>query len=58
MFFGFTKDIPFTQGYQLKAQFESANSIRPNSPVRIAGVEVGKVKAVEPARGLQRRACW
>jgi phospholipid/cholesterol/gamma-HCH transport system substrate-binding protein len=51
LFFGFTKDIPFTHGYILKAQFESANSIRPNSPVRIAGVEVGKVKSVEPLQG-------
>ena len=46
LFFGFTKDIPFTHGFLVKAQFESANSIRPNSPVRIAGVEVGKVKSV------------
>jgi len=51
MFFGFTKDIPFTHGYILKAQFESANSIRPNSPVRIAGVEVGKVKRIDPVEG-------
>src|SRR3954469_16673448 len=51
MFFGFTKDIPFTHGFQLKAQFESANSIRPNSPVRIAGVEVGKVKSVTGVEG-------
>src|SRR6478609_4359243 len=51
MFFGFTKDIPFTHGYELNAQFESANSIRPNSPVRIAGVQVGKVKAVEGVEG-------
>src|SRR3954449_4854096 len=51
MYFGFTKDIPFTHGYTLKAQFESANSIRPNSPVRIAGVEVGKVKSVKPVEG-------
>ena len=51
MYFGFTKDVPFTSGFQLKAQFQSANSIRPNSPVRIAGVEVGKVKAVEVADG-------
>ncbi|WP_037410107.1 MlaD family protein [Candidatus Solirubrobacter pratensis] len=50
-FLGFTKDIPFTHGYTLKAQFESANSIRPNSPVRIAGVEVGKVKSVEALQG-------
>src|SRR6185295_14292599 len=50
-YLGFTKDIPFTHGYEVKAQFESANSIRPNSPVRIAGVEVGKVKKVEPLQG-------
>ncbi len=29
MYFGFTKDIPFTHGYLLKAQFQSTNSIRP-----------------------------
>ena len=51
LFFGFTKHIPFTHGYLLKAQFESANTIRPNSPVRIAGVEVGKVKKVEALQG-------
>lgn len=51
MFFGFTKDIPFRSGFQLRAQFESANSIRPNSPVRIAGVEVGKVKRIEATEG-------
>src|SRR3954452_18208099 len=51
LFFGFTKDIPFTHGFQIKAQFESANSIRPNSPVRIAGVEVGKVKSVTGVEG-------
>jgi phospholipid/cholesterol/gamma-HCH transport system substrate-binding protein len=50
-YFGFTKDIPFTHGFRVNAQFESANSIRPNSPVRIAGVEVGKVKAVQPMKG-------
>jgi len=46
-FFGFTKHIPFTHGFQLKAVFPSANSIRKNSPVRIAGVNVGKVKGIE-----------
>ncbi|HEY6888134.1 MAG TPA: MlaD family protein, partial [Solirubrobacter sp.] len=51
LFFGFTKDIPFTHGFQIKAQFQSANSIRPNSPVRIAGVEVGKVKSVTGVEG-------
>src|SRR6266516_7836625 len=50
-YLGFTKDIPFTQGFILKAQFQSANSIRPNSPVRIAGVNVGKVESVQPLQG-------
>jgi ABC-type transporter Mla subunit MlaD len=46
-YFGFTKDIPFTHGYLLHAVFESSNNLRPGSPVRIAGVNVGRVKAVE-----------
>jgi phospholipid/cholesterol/gamma-HCH transport system substrate-binding protein len=48
VFLGWTKDIPFTQPYEVNAVFQSANSIRPGSPVRIAGVDVGKVKSVEP----------
>ena len=48
-YFGFTKHIPFTHGYRLQAVFESSNSLRPGSPVRIAGVNVGKVKKVERA---------
>ncbi|HEV3002247.1 MAG TPA: MlaD family protein [Solirubrobacteraceae bacterium] len=45
-YLGFTKDIPFTKGYRVSAVFESATSIRPNSPVRVAGVNVGKVKKI------------
>ena len=48
LYLGFTKDIPFTQPFQVNAVFQSAKSIRPGSPVRIAGVEVGKVKEVKP----------
>jgi phospholipid/cholesterol/gamma-HCH transport system substrate-binding protein len=51
VFLGFTKDIPFTRGYEVKAVFQSANGLRPDSPVRIAGVEVGKVKKVEGQEG-------
>ncbi len=47
VYLGFTKHVPFTHGFQVKAVFSSANSIRGNSPVRIAGVNVGKVKAIE-----------
>lgn len=45
-YFGFTKAIPFDHGYRLNAVFQTANSIRPNSPVRIAGVNVGLVTDV------------
>jgi phospholipid/cholesterol/gamma-HCH transport system substrate-binding protein len=50
-FFGFTKHVPFTHGFRVKAVFESANSIRKNSPVRIAGVNVGKVTGIEGKPG-------
>jgi phospholipid/cholesterol/gamma-HCH transport system substrate-binding protein len=51
VFLGFTKDIPFTTPFEVRAVFQSANSIRVNSPVRIAGVNVGKVARVEPYGG-------
>ncbi|MFL5816554.1 MAG: MlaD family protein [Conexibacter sp.] len=50
VYFGFTKDIPFTHGYQLHAVFESSSHLRPGSPVRIAGVNVGKVSSVDRYR--------
>src|SRR4051794_80267 len=46
-YLGFTKHVPFTKGFQFQAVFQTSNSIRKNSPVRIAGVNVGKVKKVE-----------
>ena len=51
---GFTKDIPFTHGFRLNAVFESSNGLRVNSPVRIAGVQVGKVKAIKPKEGTDQ----
>jgi phospholipid/cholesterol/gamma-HCH transport system substrate-binding protein len=51
VFFGFTKHVPFTHGFRVKAVFESSNSIRKNSPVRIAGVNVGKVTSIEGKPG-------
>ncbi len=50
-YFGFTKDMPFSRGFQFQAVFRSANSIRQNSPVRIAGVNIGKVVKVEGQEG-------
>ena len=47
VYLGFTKSIPFRQHYEIKAVFESSNNIKKASPVRIAGVEVGRVTKVE-----------
>ena len=46
VYFGFTKHIPFTHGFRLNAVFNNAINIRPKSPVRIAGVDVGKVSSI------------
>jgi virulence factor Mce-like protein len=45
-YFGFTKAIPFRHHFTIKAAFASANNIKKGSPVRIAGVNVGKVTGV------------
>jgi phospholipid/cholesterol/gamma-HCH transport system substrate-binding protein len=50
-YLGASKDIPFTKPYQLKAVFENAPPIHKGQAVRIAGVDVGKVSAVEPVGG-------
>ena len=55
-FFGFTKYNPFANPYKLTAVFRSANNLKPNSPVRIAGVNVGKVTGVSAIPGGQGAA--
>src|SRR5258705_12203482 len=50
VYFGFTKAIPFKHHFTISATFPTANNLRPNSPVRIAGVAVGKVVAVQHLR--------
>jgi phospholipid/cholesterol/gamma-HCH transport system substrate-binding protein len=48
-FFAFTKLNPFSNHFELKAQFENARNLKvKTSEVRIAGIEVGRVKSVEP----------
>jgi phospholipid/cholesterol/gamma-HCH transport system substrate-binding protein len=47
-YFGFTKANPFSNPYELKAMFRDAQNLKTRAPVRIAGVEVGKVTKVEP----------
>lgn len=51
VYFAFTKDIPFTHGYQVNAYFTNASNIQPKAPVRIAGVNIGKVASVSRAKG-------
>jgi phospholipid/cholesterol/gamma-HCH transport system substrate-binding protein len=46
-YLAFTKHVPFTgYGYTLNATFSNGVNISTNSPVRIAGVDVGKVISV------------
>src|ERR671937_619756 len=56
VFFAFTKANPFSNPYTLNAVFRSANNIKANSPVRIAGVNVGTVTGVSGLRGGQGAA--
>ncbi len=51
VFFAFAKDIPFTEPYRFSAVFDNSSALQVNSPVRIAGVDVGKVAKVEPVGG-------
>lgn len=47
-YLAYTKDIPFIGGgTDIKATFQNATTLRSTSPVRIAGVTVGEVTAVE-----------
>ncbi len=48
LWLAFTKTIPFTSpGYEVQATFRNAVNIAVKSPVRIAGVNVGKVTELE-----------
>jgi phospholipid/cholesterol/gamma-HCH transport system substrate-binding protein len=47
VYFGFTKHIPFKHGFRLSGVFTSAVNVHAKSPVRIAGVDVGKVTSIE-----------
>jgi phospholipid/cholesterol/gamma-HCH transport system substrate-binding protein len=45
--YAFTKSLPWADKYTVEAVFTNAGNVRPASPVRIAGVNVGKVTSVE-----------
>jgi len=46
-YLAYTKKLPWSHGYEVKAVFTTAQNVVPNSPVRIAGVNVGTVTSVE-----------
>jgi phospholipid/cholesterol/gamma-HCH transport system substrate-binding protein len=53
-YLGFTKFAnPFASQYTVHAVFSNANGLRPESLVRIAGVNVGKVTSVGPVPGCK-----
>jgi len=48
-YFGFTKANPFANPFELKAVVRDAQNLKSGAPVRIAGVDVGKVTTIEAA---------
>jgi phospholipid/cholesterol/gamma-HCH transport system substrate-binding protein len=54
VYLGFTKFAnPFATPYTVHAVFSNANGLKPGSPVRIAGVNVGSVTGVGPVPGCR-----
>jgi phospholipid/cholesterol/gamma-HCH transport system substrate-binding protein len=47
----FTKSLPWRDPFQFHAVFQTSNNLRLDSPVRIAGVNVGEVVKVERKEG-------
>jgi ABC-type transporter Mla subunit MlaD len=45
--YAYTKELPWSSKYTVEAVFMDAGNIRPASPVRIAGVNVGEVTSIE-----------
>ncbi len=54
VYLGFTKFAnPFASQYTVHAVFSNANGVKPGSPVRIAGINVGQVTGVGPVPGCK-----
>lgn len=47
-YLAYTKELPFISKNEYQVVFDSAQNLRVDSPVRIAGVEAGTVTSVEP----------
>jgi phospholipid/cholesterol/gamma-HCH transport system substrate-binding protein len=48
-YFAFNGSNPFSSPYEMTAEFKNAANVKPNAAVRIAGIDVGKVKSVSAA---------
>jgi phospholipid/cholesterol/gamma-HCH transport system substrate-binding protein len=48
-YFGFTRANPFADPFELKAVVRDAQNLKPGAPVRIAGVDVGRVTKIDAA---------
>jgi phospholipid/cholesterol/gamma-HCH transport system substrate-binding protein len=47
----FHKRNPFADRFELRLAFTQNTALRPGAPVRVAGVDVGEVRRIEPAPG-------
>jgi phospholipid/cholesterol/gamma-HCH transport system substrate-binding protein len=50
-YYAFTHTIPFESHFTLSALVNNSVNVRPGSPVRIAGIDVGAVTGVDPGPG-------
>ncbi len=55
-YFGFTKSNPFANPFELQAVVRDAQNLKSGAPVRIAGVDVGKVTKIDAAEDGQAAA--
>ena len=51
VYLAFAKSVPFSKPYEVRAVFASSNQLHTGNPVRIAGVDVGKVGDIKPGPG-------
>jgi phospholipid/cholesterol/gamma-HCH transport system substrate-binding protein len=56
VYFAFARELPFGDHYEIKAVFENSINVKERQPVRIAGVDVGKVVKVEHPEPGEARA--
>lgn len=53
-YYAFEKGLPFSHPFTVSAVVSDSVNVRPGSPVRVAGVDVGSVQSVSPAGDATR----